>query len=70
MPLYFLIFFVILPDPFKQPPSKQFEEIRRSIFNDVKDVSYYISSILDFEDYQRVKKNFDHRIRYSNLFHY
>jgi hypothetical protein len=48
-------------------PSKQYEELRRKVFNDVKDISFYINSELAKENLKtnlpNIKTNFDHRIK-------
>jgi hypothetical protein len=47
-------------------PSKNFEELRRKIFNDVKDISFYINARIDDNDKKNkalIKENFNNRIK-------
>jgi hypothetical protein len=47
-------------------PSKNFEELRRKIFNDVKDISFYINARIDDNERKNkalIKENFNNRIK-------
>ena len=54
-------------------PSKRFEELRRKVYTDVKDVAFYLNAKLENFDklnIAAVKKEFNNRIKLVLNFHF
>ena len=48
-------------------PTKEGEALRRKIFEDIKDISYYFDANIDMPDTPNLKKNFKLRVKYATF---